>query len=155
MAATKEEVQAALVAKHGEQVMHSLNSNELIDRMENGDNRDEMGRWLPGCSPKGAGRPVNARNKLSEAFLQDLHETWLTVTQGGASTLGLDVIQAVARDDPSKLLSAMVQVLPKDFQINVTDEQTRWVINAQPALSVDEWSNKYLSQPTDIPNDTE
>lgn len=70
---------------------------------------------------------------------------WVTGTiddAGLSSTTGLDVIKSVAASDPSKLLAAMVQVLPKDFQVNITEDQVQWVINAAP-MTVSDWVQTY------------
>ncbi len=37
----------------------------------------------------------------------------------------------MAASSPDKLLSAMVQVLPKEFGVSVTHDEGKWVINAQ------------------------
>lgn len=119
----------------------SLKINEIAERdkaRKQHGLRDENGLWLPGVSPNPAGRPKGTRNKISEDFLRDLNDVWNRETQDGKSTNGLDVIQKVADTEPAKLLAAMVQVLPKDFQVNVTENQTHWVINAQP-MTPEQW----------------
>ena len=82
------------------------------------------------------GRPKGTRNKLSEQFLLDMHKVWTEVTEieGKASVMALDVIRAVATKEPSKMLSAMVQVLPKDFQVSVDIDHVNWVISATPKV---------------------
>ena len=55
----------------------------------------------------------------------------------------MQILEDVADTDPKKLLAAMVQVLPKDFQVSVMeDNASKWVINAQP-LSIEEWQEMY------------
>jgi hypothetical protein len=55
-------------------------------------------------SPTGiGGRPRGARNKLGEAFLQDLHADW--------EKHGKEVIERVRRDDPSTYLRVMANVV--------------------------------------------
>jgi hypothetical protein len=49
------------------------------------------------------GRPRGARNKLGEAFLQDLHADW--------EMHGKSVIERVRRDDPSTYLRVMASVV--------------------------------------------
>jgi hypothetical protein len=49
------------------------------------------------------GRPRGARNKLGEAFLQDLHADW--------EKHGRSVIERVRRDDPSTYLRVMASVV--------------------------------------------
>ena len=141
-----------LIQRHGNKVIHSLNTSELIERDKTRNEhglRDEKGLWQPGVSPNPSGRPKGVRNAVSEAFLRDLSTVWSKATANG-STTGLDVIQAVADTEPGKLLAAMVQVLPKDFQVNVTQDQDRWVINAQPGLTTQDWLESHsLTQPID------
>ena len=124
---------------------HSLKTTELNDT-DNTDNQHYL--WKPGQSGNPNGRPKGVRNAISERFLLDLSTVWNKATKDG-STTGLDVIQRVADTEPGKLLAAMVQVLPKDFQVNVTQDQQRWVINAQP-VSTSEWLEQHsLTQPID------
>jgi len=138
-----------LINKYGNKVEHSLNSAELVEA----DNTDkEHYLWKPGQSGNPNGRPKGVRNAISEQFLRDLHDVWNQETTEG-STTGLDVIRSVADSDPAKLLAAMVQVLPKDFQVNVTEHQQHWVINCQPGyLSTSDWLSEHgliESQPVD------
>jgi len=73
--------------------------------------RDERnGRFLPGNSGNG-GRKPGSRNKLGEAFVEDLRDCW---QQHGAEAL-----QRVARDDPATLLKVIASLLPKDLNLNV------------------------------------
>ena len=89
-----------------------------------------------GQSGNPAGRPKGARNKLSERFLDDMHDLW--------KRKGMQILDSVAEKSPEKVLGAMVQVLPKDFQVSVTDEnQVKWVIDAKP-MSVEQWEQSVL-----------
>ena len=55
----------------------------------------------------------------------------------------LILLRRVAEESPDKLLAAMVQVLPKDFQVSIANESTaRWVINAKP-LTPPEWMQEH------------
>ena len=91
-------------------------------------------KFQPVQSGNPAGRPMGSRNKLSETFITDLQELW--DEQGSA------ILQRVADENPEKLLAAMVQVLPKDFQVSITEDNARWVINAQP-MSISEWEAEH------------
>lgn len=93
--------------------------------------RNKSTQFKPGKSGNPAGRPMGSRNKLSETFVADLAELW--------NEQGFAILQRVADEHPEKLLAAMVQVLPKDFQVSVDTDQINWVINAQPRLSESAW----------------
>lgn len=95
----------------------------------------ESTQFKPGQSGNPAGRPVGSRNKLSEQFITDLARLW--EEQGSA------ILQRVADEHPEKLMAAMVQVLPKDFQVSVDQQNTKWVINAQPLLTNKQWLEKH------------
>ena len=129
----------------------SLKTGELIES-DNTDNQHYL--WKPGQSGNPNGRPKGVRNVISEQFLCDLSDVWNKETANG-STNGLDVIQKVADTEPGKLLAAMVQVLPKDFQVNVTENQTHWVINCQPSMTTEQWIEHHSLQPTDLQGDTD
>ena len=91
-------------------------------------------QFQPGQSGNPKDRPVGSRNKLSEHFVSDLQE--LREEQGPK------ILRRVAKDDPAKLLAAMVQVLPKDFQITVDQQNMKWVINAKPLTTL-EWMQEH------------
>ena len=91
-------------------------------------------KFQPGQSGNPAGRPVGSRNKLCEQFVTDLQQLW--------DEQGFAILQRVADEHPEKLLAAMVQVLPKDFQLSVNDNNVRFVINAQPLTEL-EWRRKH------------
>jgi hypothetical protein len=75
---------------------------------------------------------MGSRNKLSETFVTDLAELW--EEQGSA------ILQRVADEHPEKLMAAMVQVLPRDFQVSVDQQNAKWVINASPKeLTEQQW----------------
>jgi hypothetical protein len=68
------------------------------------------GRFLAGNAGNG-GRKPGARNKLGEAFVEDLRDCW---QEHGAS-----VLVRVARDDPAALLRTIASLMPKDLNLNV------------------------------------
>lgn len=77
--------------------------------------------WAPGQSGNPAGRPKGARNKLGEAFIEDLLHSW--EAQGPA------VIQRVIEEKPDQYLKVVASLMPKDLNVNLnqmdemTDEQ--------------------------------
>jgi len=56
-----------------------------------------------------AGRPKGSRNKLGEAFIDDLFADWLGH--------GTEVIAKVREDDPSVYLRVMASILPKELRL--------------------------------------
>src|SRR5262245_3144453 len=62
------------------------------------------GRFVKGGKP-GPGRPVGSRNRLGEAFIQDLLEDW--------HEHGPAVIRAVRRDDPGTYMKVLAHLLPQ------------------------------------------
>ncbi len=74
--------------------------------------RNARGQFLLGHTGMG-GRPRGARNKLGEAFLQDLHADW--------EKHGKEVIERVRRDDPSAYLRVMASVVRPASEPDVDD----------------------------------
>ena len=70
--------------------------------------------WLfkpgePSANP--AGRPKGSKNRLGEAFVEDLHTVW----QEG----GIDKLRELLQSDPATVVNAIVRVLPKTLDVNV------------------------------------
>lgn len=78
------------------------------------------GRFLPGNSG-GGGRPKGARNKLGEAFIEDMLADW--------EANGPAAIREVRETKPDAYLKVVASILPRDLNVNInqtdhmTDEQ--------------------------------
>ena len=80
---------------------------------------DKTGRFLTGNI--GGGRPKGSRNKLGEAFLEDMLADW--------EANGPAAIREVRETKPDAYLKVVASILPKDLNVNInqtdhmTDEQ--------------------------------
>lgn len=52
-----------------------------------------------------------------------------------------EAIERVCQDSPGEYLRIIASLTPKDFALEISD--TKWVINAQPRLSVEEWQKQH------------
>src|SRR5262245_23746670 len=65
--------------------------------------------WRPGQSGNPVGRPKGSRNKLSEAFLQDLQAHW--------QEHGKDAIHQVYKSRPHEYVKIVASLCPKELHI--------------------------------------
>lgn len=75
--------------------------------------KDPEKQFKPGQVANPAGRPKGARNKLGEAFLQDMLADW--------EEHGKEVIEAVRVDKPDQYLKVVASVLPKELNVKVSE----------------------------------
>lgn len=80
--------------------------------MSNDPQRDEQNRFLTGNNG-GPGRPKGSRNKLGEAFLEDMLADW--------QDNGKAAIVAVREEKPDQYLKVVASVLPKELNIKVSE----------------------------------
>lgn len=73
----------------------------------------ETGRFVAGNCGNG-GRPKGSRNKLGEAFVEDLYAEW---QRSGANALA-----RVAKDDPTAFVRVVAQILPREIDASLTVE---------------------------------
>ncbi len=86
---------------------------EPTDRNKGEANVSELKPWLfkPGQSGNPAGRPLGARNRLAETFLEDLYRDW---QEHGAQT-----IETVRANDPGAYLKIVAGLIPREMQLNI------------------------------------
>jgi len=91
------------------------------------DNKLPVGNpnWKPGQSGNPRGRPLGARQRISEKLLADLATVW--------EEQGTAVLQRLATDDPGKLAQIAFGLLPKEAFLSVQQA-------APGNLEPDEWA---------------
>jgi hypothetical protein len=77
----------------------------------------KVGRGIPPAEHQfkagNPGRPKGARNKLGEAFLQDMLTDW--------EANGVEAIQKVRAEKPDQYLKVVASVLPRELNLKVND----------------------------------
>lgn len=67
--------------------------------------------FKPGQSGNPKGRPLGARSKLGEAFLEALHDDF--------NAHGVAAIVKVREEKPDQYLKVIASILPKDLNVNI------------------------------------
>ena len=89
------------------------------------ENRDANGRWLAGKTGNANGRPLAARQRISEKLLADLAAVW--------EAHGESVLSRLAIEEPGKLAQIAYGLLPRDVFISVEQR-------APGNLEPDDWA---------------
>ena len=79
--------------------------------------------WKPGQSGNAKGRPKGSRNKLSEDFLADLHESWLA--------LGKAALVTAAWTDPVAYVRVVASLIPRELEATTTVHMMERMSDAQ------------------------
>jgi hypothetical protein len=76
------------------------------------DQRDNLGRFVPGVSGNPKGRPKGARTHLSQKFFDDLAQAW--------DNNGEQILREMAANDPAALAKMIAALQPKmqDIELN-------------------------------------
>ena len=101
--------------------------------------RNRAGQFLPGASGNPKGRVRGSRNKLGEAFFNDLYAEWLEY--------GPEVITKVREEQPAVFLKVVASTLPKNLNISTN--------NALEELSTEEIDKMILALRDEIAAHTE
>lgn len=81
------------------------------DPIDNGGKRNSKGQFVAGSVPNPKGRPKGARNKLGEAFLEDLLEDW--------ELNGKVALAACRESKPDAYIRTVASILPKELNVKV------------------------------------
>lgn len=98
-----------------------------------GKNRAESGRFALGVSGNPDGRPKGSRNKLGEAFIQDVYAKW--------QEKGETALNEMIEKEPGAFVRVVAGILPKELVVKdelseVSDEElAALVAAARQALS--------------------
>jgi hypothetical protein len=82
----------------------------MNDTMAQSDRDAKSGRFLAGNG--GGGRKLGQRNRLGEAFLEDLRDAW--------NQYGEVALQKCAEDHPEKFCKIIADLLPRTLDLNIT-----------------------------------
>jgi hypothetical protein len=78
--------------------------------------------WKSGQSGNPKGRPKGSRNKLSEDFIADLHESWLA--------FGKPALMTAAWTDPVAYVRVVASLIPRELEATIAPDLER-MSNAQ------------------------
>lgn len=82
---------------------------------ENAQPKQNPAHWFkPGQSGNPAGRPKGSRNKLGEAFIQDMYADW--------AENGVAAIQKMREERPHEYVKVVASILPKEVKIERLDD---------------------------------
>ena len=79
--------------------------------------------WKPGESGNPAGRPVGARQALSDVVMKELVDDWVKH--------GIEVVQKVRETKPEVYLQVISRLLPQNMEL-VVDDARRSIVEFTP-----------------------
>jgi hypothetical protein len=99
------------------------------------DHRDDRGRFQSGNI--GGGRPKGSRNKLGEAFLEDLRDAW--------NEHGTEALKRCAIEEPAQFCRIVASLMPKDVNLNLSVDAADFATKFRSARAM--LGNAELPQP--------
>ena len=123
---------------NGTELEHSLKTSEV-----NGSaSTEKQHLWKPGQSGNPSGRTKGSKNRkqLESQFYADLAADW--------NDHGIQAVTDLREQNPIKYVQLVASVMPKTMELDDSGG-VRWVINAQPLLSTDQWLEHHNLQPVD------
>jgi hypothetical protein len=80
------------------------------------DDKDpKTGRFQPGNTGAGGGRPKGSRNKIGEQFLTDLQADW--------DENGVEAIKACRAEKPADYVKMVASLLPKQIEVKRPEQE--------------------------------
>ena len=92
------------------EAMSQYSADQLVEHEDTSRNKQYRGLSKPGMTNNPAGRPKGSRSKLSETFLQDVHQLWLEH--------GNQALRDMLNDSPTKFCQMVSVLLPKNVEIS-------------------------------------
>jgi hypothetical protein len=99
-----------------------------MSETEVSNDRDTKGRFLQGNTGNVGGRPKGARNRLGEAFLEDLRDSW--------NEVGAVALMRCAEEDPAAYCRIVAGLLPRDVNLNVAVDVSEFANRFRTALEM-------------------
>src|SRR5262249_41030320 len=99
--------------------------------------------WQPGQSGNPLGRPLGARSRLSEAFIEAVGEAW--------AKYGFACLKWLAMNDKATFVHVALALVPKQLKAELEGKKAVYMISDKP-LTAEEWEAKYCSPTEGKPN---
>jgi hypothetical protein len=94
-------------------------------------------QFQPGNRANPLGRPLGARSRLNERFLETLHEAW--------EADGKAAVEWVAKNDRALFVQICASLVPRNIKAEVQETRAIYAISDHP-MTADEWVAKYCGE---------
>jgi hypothetical protein len=91
-------------------------------------------QFKPGVAANPAGRPLGARSKLNEAFLETLHEAW--------QRHGPAAVEWVAKNDRPLFVQICASLVPRNIKAEIEETKAVYVMSDRP-LTEEQWCAEF------------